>query len=714
MWIHKAAAVLVCAHSYGQSFAPQSQPPDQSEPVIRISVNLVQLDAVVTDGKGRQVTDLRPEDFEVLQDGKPQAITNLSYIRLAQNESVASAPAAGKAPLVPPVPVNLRPEQVRRTIALVVDDLGMSFESIARLRQALKTFVDEEMQPGDLIAIIRSGAGIGALQAFTADKQILHAAIDHVRFSGFGRAIIGQYPSYGGDPGGASRASAAEQELFAVGTLGAVRYVIRGLRQLPGRKSVVLFSERLPLITSTGDSQVLDGVRRLVDAANRAAAVIYTIDPAGLQTFQLSAADGRGRSPRQLAAIPRRRTQAQWIGQEGLEFLADQTGGFFVYNDNDILGGIGRVLEDQAGYYLVGYRPAPGTFDPQTGQRLFHSVKVRVRRPGLTVRSRAGFLGIPDGDPGLRIGTGESREQQLYDALDSPFNSSGVGLRLTAIYSHVAKPVAVSAGSTAPKKAKTYAKTTQVSDFVKAILYINPKDLTFTDFEQPEHGKEAVIDLLIATFGDNGQEIDHSDMTYTVRLTDTLYQQSIAAGGILYTAFHPISKPGAYQMRVALRDAASKRVGSASQFIEVPNIKTGRLTLSSLVLSNASAQDVAAGNDPLADASSVLRVFHPGSELNYAYEVLNADAGAGRGPHLETRIRLFRDGALIYDGAPDNPGSNGKTLPDPRNLMINGKFRLDRQLVPGYYVFQVSVADESSKNRNHDVSAWQTFELVKP
>ena len=122
------------------------------EDVVRITTKLVQVDAVVTDKDGRQITDLKPEDFEVLENGKPQEITNFSYVSTA-----AAAPASPESPQpapdkdkavrnrsLPPVPVGrLRPEQVRRAIALVVDDLRMSAESIHSTRSALRKYVDE-------------------------------------------------------------------------------------------------------------------------------------------------------------------------------------------------------------------------------------------------------------------------------------------------------------------------------------------------------------------------------------------------------------------------------------------------------------------------------------------------------------------------------------------------------------------------------------------
>jgi len=171
---------------------PQTAPGDDD--VVRITANLVQIDAVVTDRKGKQITNLSDQDFEILEDGRAQKITNLSYVSLKppagepQPLATASAKDTGTRDKGAP-PVHLRPEQVHRTIALVVDDLGLSFQSMVYVRKALKKFVDEQMQPGDMAAIIRTRAGTGALQQFTGDKRQLYSAIERIRWdpSGVGR-----------------------------------------------------------------------------------------------------------------------------------------------------------------------------------------------------------------------------------------------------------------------------------------------------------------------------------------------------------------------------------------------------------------------------------------------------------------------------------------------------------------------------------------------
>ena len=142
-------ALVILSILARQSSAQQINP---SEGVIRINVNLVQVDAIVTDGKGKPVLNLTADDFELLQDVKPEAITTFAFINVKDSKVNAaplpSAPQTKNGPLPPSLPpMALRPDQIRRTIALVVDDLGLSADSTIRVRQSLKNWVDKELLP---------------------------------------------------------------------------------------------------------------------------------------------------------------------------------------------------------------------------------------------------------------------------------------------------------------------------------------------------------------------------------------------------------------------------------------------------------------------------------------------------------------------------------------------------------------------------------------
>jgi len=268
-----------------------------SEPTLRVTVNLVQLDAVVTDSHGKCATDLTKDDFVILQDGKPHKVTHCTYF---------AEPPAARVPAVAGIAAPpLQPSQTRRVLALVVDDLGMSFSSMHYARETLKKYVDEQMQPGDLAAIVRTGASSSAYQRFTNDKQLLHAAIDRARRNGLGRADSDAVkepdvdletirPEMRGEiEKEILKNENLQHEMSGVGTVGALTWVVRGLQQMPGRKPVILLSDgfKMWIQDKTGPNEfrrALDRLstqlRNLTDLANRTAVAIHTIDARGLMT----------------------------------------------------------------------------------------------------------------------------------------------------------------------------------------------------------------------------------------------------------------------------------------------------------------------------------------------------------------------------------------------------------------------------------------------
>src|SRR5205085_366180 len=260
-------------------------------------------------------------------------------------------------------------------------------------------------------------------------------------------------------------------------------FVVKGLRELPGRKSAILFSDGISILKRDAKSErVLESMRRLVDLANRASVVIYTMDARGLQSLAPNAQDDfTGRTGSEIRQAIDEREAGYFESKNGLNYLAKQTGGIFLENDNDLSAGVRRVLDDQKGFYLIGYRPDPATFDAATGRRSFHQLDVRVKRAGLKVRTRNGFYGFTDEEAKpQRVG----REAQLYGALSSPFSTNAVGVRLTSLFGHDA----------------------QTGAFLRSLLYIDGRDLTFK--QQPDGTYRAELDVLALLFGDTGQPVD--------------------------------------------------------------------------------------------------------------------------------------------------------------------------------------------------------------
>lgn len=390
------------------------QPPARATDVIRLDVDLVRVDATVTDKRGRHVPDLTVDDFELLQDGKPQTISTFNYVRL---DSAAAGSDAGGRPSGPGPTRPLAPHEIRRTIALVVDDLGLSFESTARIRTVLRRFLDTQMQPGDLVATLRTGAGMGALQQFTSDRRVLQAAVERVRWNMTGRVSLFDSPTE------IDELDELRNEVFTAGTLGAVTYVIRGLSELPGRKSLIVLSDGFRLTDADRKyGRVLPALRTVVDASNRSGVVVYGIDMRGLATTGPTAGD--------LAPTTATDRKVE-LGdtQGGLSVLAAETGGMFIRNTNDVAAGLARVLDDQQGYYLLGYVPDGSTFNGAKAR--FHMLRVRVKRPGLRVRWRSGFLRVPD----ERMKTA-SPQNRMVAAVTSPFAGGDIRLHLSSFFGH--------------------------------------------------------------------------------------------------------------------------------------------------------------------------------------------------------------------------------------------------------------------------------------
>jgi VWFA-related protein len=686
--------VMALALAQNPPTRPQAADSPQPEEVIRINVNLVQVDAVVTDAQGKLVENLKKEDFEIRQDGKPQVITNFSYIDTRPGQPVAPPPppAKGKKPVnnaAAPPPVPVRANQARRTFALVVDDLALAAENVPAVRSTLEKFVDREMQPGDIAAVIRTGSGMGALEQFTSDKRVLHLAIDRIHFNVFGRVGVSSFGGGGGLRGLSAMAAADRRSNLNAASLQAITTVVNGLKDLPGRKTLILFSEDLRIMSGGSvDPRAQDELKRLTDAAGRAAVVISSIDPRGLQTFALTASD-HPRNAAQGRGIPMQRSSQMFASQDGMFMLARATGGTFTHDQNDFPAAVHRIVEASNGYYLIGYRPAATTFDPKTGQFRFHNISVRVKRPGFEVRTRTGFIGNQDAPRPARELTPQA---ELLHALMAPFGSRSLHVRMTALFANNAK----------------------LGSSINALLYVDAKDLKFED--QPDGTHKAVLEVLSATFTDKDKVEDPSAKTYTITLKDDRYQQALRSG-FTYTLRHPVKKPGGYQMRIAVRDSASLQIGSASQFIEVPDVAKGRLALSSIMLRDASGALPPTGVDASAAPAApenpmgtpADRSFLPGEPVLYALQILNARTDAGKKPQLEVEARVFRDGVQLNQSQPHPADTT--SLGDPAHLLTAGEFRLGTAMKPGDYVLQVIVTDKLADPDYRAASQWMDFEV---
>jgi VWFA-related protein len=683
---------------------------------------------VVVTKDGKAVTDLSPNDFVITEDGRPQTITHFSYVSSVPNENpekpvAKSTPSTTNASVI--LPAVVRRDETRRTIAIVVDDLGISLESILSVKQQLRKFIDEHVQPNDLVAIIRTGGEVGALQQFTTDRRLLHRAIDALRWNLCSRVGYSAIPSTSnmttpdetlGSGQNAVGLCADVKGGPLKGTVRALRFILAGMRDLPGRKAMILLSDSLPLdipnldslergpikpqnpiddapdadaVRSEGETQFNNEsvLRKVAELANRSSVVIYSVDTRGIKPIGLTAADnltpsGPGRKVPGTELLKRTalktlndRSATLQDARGGMSLLAKQTGGLMISNSNDL--GLPRVLDDQSGYYVVGYRPSSETFN-----RAFHRIKVRVSSPGLTLRTREGFFGVSNKDVSQINGT---TRDQISAALTSPFRADQIEVHMTSLF----------------------ANTKSTGSFIRSMVYLNPVDLNFTT--ETDGSRRAKLHLWSILFDVDGRVVQQVEEDRTLKLTAKDYERAVH-DGVVYQLDVPAKKPGTYQLRLAVRDAASAKLGSAAQLVEVPTLVTSKIALSGITLSTENT-DSPRGTEVGVESSIAnlaMRRFRSSSNLFYTYVVY---AGRGRKstevPGLLVEVRLFRDGALVYGGDAKPIDITGQS--DTERITAAGGLRLN-SLAPGTYVLQVKVKDQSGKSG--DATQLIDFEVV--
>jgi VWFA-related protein len=480
----------------------------------------------------------------------------------------------------------------------------------------------------------------------------------------------------------------------AAGTLGALSLAVRGTRDLPGRKAIILMTEGFQLFVKEEhtaarqlDTRLRTALDRVIDQATRAGVVIYALDSRGLQTGGLQASDNfTSDVTSQMmtdammgAALDRSRFNRDT--QEGMAYLAEQTGGFAVRNTNDLGAGLGRITNDIRGYYIIGYTPEAGTFAAQGKTPQYRKLTIDVKRPGLRIRTRKEFLGVSD--PPVAP-TPSTPAEQLVHAATSPFGAADLSLRATVL--------------------PGYSK--ELGTFVRTLLHVDARGLTFTAGDDGR--RTASADVLGMVFDHEGSEMGHLSTGFSVALTNEGADEALR-DGLAYVLSVPIARPGGYQVRFAIRDRTSGALGSVGEFVQIDDIGGGAFALSGILLRRG---DRAAGAgfgapEQIAIAPEQARaVFQPGGRLSYAYEVYNAAA-------VQTVVSLWRGAERVFAAPPD---SLQRPASEPRVFAAAGGLGLGERLPPGNYVLQVAATatDGTRSSRRRIAVQRATFDVEAP
>ena len=422
----------------------------EQDEVIRVRSNEVRLDVVVKDKKGRPVRDLKANDFEILEDGVPQKVESFRFVS-RETSQVNSESKDGKSP---DVPSTTTPAPARRTTpavtALVFDRLSPEARALAR--KAGLAYAQEGMATGGFTGVFGIDQALRTIQNFTDDAQLVKDAVESVTGTAISNynsnagkmrdntersavleqqiaAATGAASAAGAaqDSAGAAAASAdagqasIQQKFLEIetqmldhyerlervqqgfATINSLLAVISPMQNLPGRKTIIFFSEGLKLPPS-----VVQKFPSVINAANRANVSIYSIDAAGLRTeagtteaarelnsiagaamAQQARGSERGSNGPYLRALERNEDLLRFDPRSGLGSLSDQTGGFLIHDTNDLVSGIHRIDDDMNGYYFLTYVPRNKEYDGR-----FRRISVKVGRSNVEVQSRQGYYAV--------------------------------------------------------------------------------------------------------------------------------------------------------------------------------------------------------------------------------------------------------------------------------------------------------------------------------
>jgi VWFA-related protein len=569
--------ILAAALVPGQS-KPNQPPQDQAEDVVRVNTDLVQTDVMVFDKKGLFVAGLKPEQFALRIDNKPQSISFFEQVTSGSLREQRKVEASG-----------VTPATIRRgnTVIFFADDLHLAPDSLVRTRKALLEFVDRGMAENDQVAITSSSGQIGFLQQLTDDKVALRSAVARLNYRANAKmdmenppmseyialkirdgdeSTISYYVSemmkqncYKAAPGGPYICSMSTQSARHLvveraqtmvtqaapdtnNTLILLEGLMRTAAQLPGRKVIFLISDGFYL--NDRQSNARDRIKRITDAAGRAGVVIYTLDARGIIGESLDVTNNRPVDTQGLTS-----NIGEIVGsQDGLNALAGDTGGRAFRNTNAPMAEwVDKVLDETSNYYLLAWRPDS---DEQKRGKFNHIEASIIGRPDLKVRLRNSYfktapLPILTTKKKSEKDPTKAREDDMRAVIDAPLSQRQI-------------PTELSLG---------FEQMPGVGTKVNATIQLGRDALSF----DLNDGK-LVADLDIGGIFYDSKGKPVNSFVGRLKIFPAPESSSLTKRNQAVYSFYAWLPAGLYQVRVGVRDLKSGHIGSAMQWIEIPNI----------------------------------------------------------------------------------------------------------------------------------------------
>lgn len=683
--IRSVVAVLPILATLSYAALAQKGAADEDQP-IRLKTDLVELRAVVTDKKGQLVDNLKREDFEIFDKGKNQNISFFSIARIGGGTATVGArdrtSTEGSRRLSAEVLAG-------RNVVLFVDNLHLSVSSIQRVKQQLNRFIDERLTDDDSVGIATTAGSLGALQQFVRDRKILKSAVARIAVFPRSDSLFTPYL--------ASRVTAEDEQALAAaaqvvaaeeGSFPRIDYVRAKARQfiaeetnlrratlltlkgacetltgLPGQRMVVFISDGFTLYEERGNPDYSD-VRAATGRAARSGVVIYSLNPRGLTPPAVFGASHR--SALDLSGIVSQYvSNSESDDQNALRTLASETGGESFLNTNDFAGALGQVLDRNSLYYELAFYP-----ERENDNRKFRNINVRVKNhPDYTVRAQKGYIPAET----EKAEEPKTPRQKLFRAMLASLPTTDIRITSSADF------------------------VESEADDAQATLQVHVSGDSL-QYQRKEEQHLFKCEIAVVVYDQHGKLADSFIQAMGGALSADPLEQAKRSG---YGYLRRLRlRPGLYNVRVGVRDTESGRMGTSASWLEVADLRKGKLALSGLFLGRGKTgedgQPVESSNRRSVSPKLIFgsASFKTGDLLFYRLAAYNASSSAVSESGPTIKVEILKGEKSVYEGA-WQPLQSRLLRTDKKGLELGGTINLG--LDPGFYQLRVTVNDVKSK-----------------
>ena len=671
---------------------------EAQEPTFTSNANLVIIDVSVKDRSGKVIPDLKKSDFTLLEDGKPQQISVFEFQKLEGDTALPPVPATKPvAPASSPVPPPKRAQitapvgtpapvirfQDRRLVAMLFDFSTMGIPEQARVQEAARRFIREQLKPADLVAILTASTGpLKMVQDFTSDRDRLSEVVKQFQI-GEGSELAGVAgnggdDTTGEDTGTAFNADETEFNIFNTDKqLATLESAAKMLAAFPEKKALIYFSSG---ISKSGfDNQA--SLLAAVNAAKRSNVAFYPIDARGL-VASAPAGDASAAAPRGTSTLTGTQMQSQRDtfndSQETLSTLAIDTGGKLFVDDNDLALGMEKARDDIASYYIVGYYSTDVKMDGK-----YRRVQVKLNP---AMQAKLDYRGGYFGEKEFGKFTATDKENQLQQALMLGDPVTDLSLSAEIDYFRLSRdryfvPFSVKIPGSEIALAKSKGNEQTEFDFIGQV--------------RDEHTK------LVSVVRD-GIKIKLAEQTAA----------QLASRPIAYDTGFTLP-PGTYTFKFLARENETGKMGTWETKFTIPDLAPDKPTLktSSVIWSNQRQPltDVLASaenkkklieSDPLVQdgqklVPSITHVFRKDQNLYVYLEVYDPGVDAGeKKPSVAATLSFYRGKTRSFESQPirldEFAQKRGQTLPVKFQAPLS-------QLAAGRYTCQINIIDETGR-----------------